>query len=120
MRIAINQGISENQLLEIISVFEKSVGKIEAESARKVFAEISGTKTTPAVPRDQNIDLVFPKGQTGPSLNMTGTVWVYSMLDHDSLMTTSVGNVTFEPVHARIGILISLVKFTHHERRRLS
>lgn len=50
----------------------------------------------PTAANAKDSDLIFPKGQTGPNPNMTGTVWVYNMLDHDSAMTNSVGNVTFE------------------------
>ncbi|HEY5745877.1 MAG TPA: carboxymuconolactone decarboxylase family protein [Chryseolinea sp.] len=97
MRIAIHQGISENQLVETISLLEKSVGKTEAETARKVLGEISGTPLTPSAADAKDSDLIFPKGQTGPNPNMTGTVWVYNMMGQDSVMTNSVGNVTFEP-----------------------
>jgi len=97
MRIAIHQGISENQHLEIASLFEMSVGKIEAEAARKVVAEISGNNVVPTTSSPKNSGLIFPQGQTGPNPNMTGTVWVYNILDHDTVMTNSVGNVTFEP-----------------------
>ena len=53
MRIAMNQGITETQLIELFSLFEKSIGKTEAESARKVYAEISGSKILPTTTSNQ-------------------------------------------------------------------
>ncbi|SHG43316.1 Cupin domain protein [Chryseolinea serpens] len=97
MRVAIRQGISENQLIEIISLLGESVGKTEIETARKVFGEISTTKLPPAAADTKDRELIFPKGQTGVNPNMTGTVWVYNLVRQDSVMTNSVGNVTFEP-----------------------
>lgn len=98
MRISMHQGITENQLLELLSLIEKSVGKTEAASARKVFAEISGSKTLPfATSTETNDHFIFPKGQKNPSPNMVGEVWLYNMVEKDSLNDTQVGNVTFEP-----------------------
>jgi len=96
-RIAIHQGISEGQLMELLSLFEKSLGKAEAESARKVFAEIAGTKIPAAATSPEpESNIVFSKGQKNPNPNMVGTVWLYGMVEADSLNRTQVGNVTFE------------------------
>ncbi|AYB35316.1 cupin domain-containing protein [Chryseolinea soli] len=97
MQIAIRQGISAGQLVELLALFEKFVGKTEAESARKVFAEISGAKISTTSTSDE-IDNkpIFSKGQKNPNPNMVGTVWLYSMVEADSLSQTQVGNVTFE------------------------
>ena len=96
-RIAIHQGISEEQLIELLSLLERSIGKTEAESARRVFAEIVGSKistTSTSVAIDNN--LIFSKGEKNPNPNMAGTVWLYHMVETDSLGHTQVGNVTFE------------------------
>lgn len=42
-------------------------------------------------------DTVFPKGQKNPNPNMVGMVWLYNMTDADSVHSTSVAHVTFEP-----------------------
>ncbi len=40
---------------------------------------------------------IFPKGVKGPSQFFTGTVWVYGLVQNDSIFTTLAGNVLFEP-----------------------
>jgi quercetin dioxygenase-like cupin family protein len=40
---------------------------------------------------------IFPKGQKAPERNFTGTVWVYSLIEADSIFNIPVANVTFEP-----------------------
>ncbi len=40
---------------------------------------------------------IFPKGVQGPSQFFTGTVWVYGLVENDSVYTTLAGNVLFEP-----------------------
>lgn len=67
--LAIRQGITEDQLSEAASLINKST----------------------------NSNLLFPKGQARLNPNMTGTVYVQNVIEHDSLMATSVGSVTFEP-----------------------
>lgn len=39
----------------------------------------------------------FPKGQKITNSNFTGTAWLHQMVIPDSLNSTQVGNVTFEP-----------------------
>jgi quercetin dioxygenase-like cupin family protein len=40
---------------------------------------------------------IFPKGQKAPERNFTGTAWVYSLIEADSVFNIPVANVTFEP-----------------------
>lgn len=42
-------------------------------------------------------DLVFPQGEKITNANFTGTAYLQSLIDADSLNSISVGNVTFEP-----------------------
>lgn len=42
-------------------------------------------------------NLVFPKGEKITNNNFTGTVYLQSLIDSDSINPNSVGNVTFEP-----------------------
>ncbi|KQT18498.1 cupin [Chryseobacterium sp. Leaf404] len=40
---------------------------------------------------------IFPKGEKGSSENFTGNAYNIGLVDADSLLTTAVGNVYFEP-----------------------
>ncbi len=42
-------------------------------------------------------DLVFPQGKKITNTNFTGTAYLQSLIEADSLNSISVGNVTFEP-----------------------
>lgn len=44
-----------------------------------------------------NQNLIFPKGEKITNNNFQGTAWLQPLVAQDSLNTTSVGNVTFEP-----------------------
>lgn len=41
--------------------------------------------------------LVFPRGEKITNKNFTGTAYLQMLIDADSLNSTSIGNVTFEP-----------------------
>lgn len=52
--------------------------------------------------QDRNTDKselneIFPKGQKGPSETFTGNAYNVGLVDADSILTTAVGNVYFEP-----------------------
>ena len=40
---------------------------------------------------------IFPIGQKAPQTNFTGSVWVFSLIEADSVFNIPVANVTFEP-----------------------
>jgi len=47
---------------------------------------------------DKNkLNEIFPKGQKGPSETFTGNAYNVGLVDLDSILTTAVGNVYFEP-----------------------
>lgn len=48
-----------------------------------------------AVKRSEN--LIFPRGEKITNDNFTGTVYLHSLMESDSLNPNNVGNVTFEP-----------------------
>jgi quercetin dioxygenase-like cupin family protein len=48
-----------------------------------------------AVQKSEN--LIFPKGEKITNDNFTGTVYLHSLIEGDSINPNSVGNVTFEP-----------------------
>ena len=55
-------------------------------------------KTQEKMKTDKNeLIEIFPKGQKGPSENFTGNVYNTGLVDADSIFTTAVGNVYFEP-----------------------
>ena len=43
------------------------------------------------------VDAIFPRGEKGSSENFTGNAYNYSLVSNDSIHTTLVGNVYFEP-----------------------
>ena len=44
-----------------------------------------------------NLNLIFPKGEPGPADNFTGKAWNIGLVENDSVYNTVVGNVYFEP-----------------------
>ncbi len=47
---------------------------------------------------DRNeLNAIFPQGEKGPSETFTGNAYHYGLVDDDSVFTTVVGNVYFEP-----------------------
>lgn len=55
---------------------------------------------TPNEPKDNAMSepaAIFPKGQQGAAELFTGKAWNYGLVGNDSIFTTLVGNVYFEP-----------------------
>jgi len=46
---------------------------------------------------EKSSSIIFPKGERITNNNFTGTVYLQSLIESDSLNPNSVGNVTFEP-----------------------
>ena len=46
---------------------------------------------------NKELNAIFPKGQKGPAENFTGNAYNFGLVDADSVLTTAVGNVYFEP-----------------------
>lgn len=44
-----------------------------------------------------NLNLIFPKGEPGPADNFTGKAWNIGLVENDSVYNTVVVNVYFEP-----------------------
>ena len=58
----------------------------------------SGPKNEKEMKIDRNeLIEIFPKGEKGPSKNFTGNAYNVGLVDPDSILTTAVGNVYFEP-----------------------
>lgn len=46
---------------------------------------------------NKELNAIFPKGEKGPEANFTGNAYNIGLVDVDSVFTTAVGNVYFEP-----------------------
>jgi len=46
---------------------------------------------------EKSTNIIFPKGEKITNNNFTGTVYLQSLIESDSINPNSVGNVTFEP-----------------------
>ena len=53
-------------------------------------------KTTKMESNDE-VQSIFPKGESGPAENFTGKAWNTGLVANDSMYNTLVGNVYFEP-----------------------
>jgi len=58
---------------------------------------VSCNNKQPDTAKEQNAELVFPKGDKITNNNFTGTAWLQMLVNKDSIYNTSIGNVTFEP-----------------------
>lgn len=45
----------------------------------------------------ETLNFIFPKGEEGPDKNFTGNAYNIGLVEADSVLTTAVGNVHFEP-----------------------
>lgn len=98
MRITLRLGVTEAALQQMLSLIETTVGKEEADAGRRVLSAITGSiavQTSGDSSRSRNA--IFPKGQEITNDNFIGTAWLQPLVAGDSLNSTSVGNVTFEP-----------------------
>mgnify|MGYP003409769632 CR=1 FL=1 len=56
------------------------------------------TRNQEEIKEDKNeLTEIFPKGEKGPSENFIGNAYHVGLVDADSTLTTTVGNVYFEP-----------------------
>lgn len=98
MRIALNIGLTESQLRQILSTIEVKVGKEEAIAGRKVLSAITNSTAVPNISdTTKNCNAIFPKGTRISNKNFTGTAWLEMLVTNDSTFNSSIGNVTFEP-----------------------
>ncbi len=116
--VSMYNGITEPQLNQFVAIVQIGVGAKEGEAANKALqavlnqkqtekagAKVVNSKAAVAIKEERtnsenataNSDLVFPKGEKITSKNFTGTTWLQSLVDSDSLNDIKVGNVTFAP-----------------------
>jgi len=58
---------------------------------------VACTNKQPEKAMTHQTELVFPKGDQITNNSFTGTAWLQMLVSNDSIYTTSIGNVTFEP-----------------------
>lgn len=58
---------------------------------------LSCTQQAPDQSQSADIQAIFPQGQKGPAELFTGTAYNYGLVPMDSIYTTLIGNVYFEP-----------------------
>lgn len=78
--IALNLGVTEEQLNHLLSIADKETAAMALKAGDKDTGNI-----------------LFPKGQRITNDNFAGSAWLQPVIAGDSLNATSVGNVTFEP-----------------------
>lgn len=98
MGITMGLGITETQLREMLSLIELKVGKEEADAGRWVLAAVTGSAAVQSLGDSlRSRNAIFPKGQKITHDSFIGTAWLQPLIAGDSLNSTSVGSVTFEP-----------------------
>jgi quercetin dioxygenase-like cupin family protein/alkylhydroperoxidase/carboxymuconolactone decarboxylase family protein YurZ len=97
MRIALNLGMNESELGEMLSIIEAKIGKEEADAGRRVLSAVTHSnawqKTTDATKTNN----IFTKGVRAPANHFTGIVWVNMLVQAQDQLDCSIGTVTFEP-----------------------
>ncbi len=76
---------------------KKNIMMVSAIGALSGLLSCGNSGTLPSDTGKKDADMVFPKGEKVSNDNFTGTVYVHSLIESDSLNQNSVGNVTFEP-----------------------
>ena len=97
MGIALNIGITEAQLEQLLSIIETNVSSTEAKAGRQVLSQVMNTRTSETNTDETTDTTLFPKGERITNDNFTGTAWLTSLVTADSTNDNAVGSVTFEP-----------------------
>lgn len=95
-RVGMHNGLTEAQLMKLVSVIQTTVGNKEGSTANAVLQSVLNPGSTTA-PVPQNSDILFSKGNRITNANFKGNAWLQPLADNDSTLGTQVGNVTFEP-----------------------
>lgn len=93
--VGIHNGLTTDQLSEIVTIIETNINKQRGNVARQVLQSVIDQKPYSAeTPPDEEI---FPTGQKIDTDNFIGTAWLNQLIQSDSSNKIQVGNVTFEP-----------------------
>lgn len=93
--VGIYNGLTVDQLSELVTMIETKAGKQRGDIARQVLQAVKDKKpyTASAKPKGDT----FATGEKVTNNNFTGNVWLQPLITTDSANLISVGNVTFEP-----------------------
>ena len=91
--IALNIGITEAQLEQLLSLIESRVGAAEAKAGREMLSQVISSNNTD----ETTSATIFPKGEKITNDNFVGTAWLTSLVTADSTNDNAVGSVTFAP-----------------------
>jgi len=115
MGLALNVGVTESQLQQLLTLIESNGGEAEARSgeellsqvlARQMDTEVGGMGGEQSDNREGQLGsgsgsqigtTVFPRGRRITSDNFTGSVWVEMLVTDEEVFGSRIGNVTFEP-----------------------
>ncbi|ULC60209.1 carboxymuconolactone decarboxylase family protein [Flaviramulus sp. BrNp1-15] len=104
MNICMLQGITSNQLQELLQVIEIHVDTRKITAAKQVLDELLETNTLSNTEITENepmkattSKLIFPKGKKITNTNFTGNAYLTVLIQADSINKNAVGSVTFEP-----------------------
>ena len=115
MGLALNVGLTESQLGQLLDLVQSNVGEAEAAAGRDALARALAWRADrmddvaggaegdqrAARPRSQSggqlASTVFPRGRRMTSDNFTGSVWVDMLVTDEEVFGARIGNVTFEP-----------------------
>ncbi|QJW89572.1 cupin domain-containing protein [Spirosoma taeanense] len=93
--VGLYNGLTEQQLTQLVSIIQTSVGINEGNAANQVLQTV--LKRTPRTKAIVQAATLFLKGEKITNSNFTGNAWLQQLIVSDSLNPTQVGSVTFEP-----------------------
>jgi alkylhydroperoxidase/carboxymuconolactone decarboxylase family protein YurZ/quercetin dioxygenase-like cupin family protein len=98
-RVGMHNGLTEAQLIQLVSIIQLRVGHTVGNAASIVLQTVlpPGRVTLSPVKLREAPDTVFSKGARITNTNFTGNAWLETLVGNDSIYKTQVGNVTFEP-----------------------
>jgi 4-carboxymuconolactone decarboxylase len=93
--VGIHNGLTRDQLSEIVAIIETDVSKQRGIVARNVLQSVIDQK--PYTTTARHGDEIFSAGEKINNDNFIGSVWLNQLIQSDSSNTLQIGNVTFEP-----------------------
>jgi len=115
MELALNVGVTESQLQQLLALIESNVGETEARSGQDLLSQVLASQMDPEAggmggeqsdnrgvelesgSGSQTANTIFPRGRRITSDHFTGSVWVEMLVTEEEVFGSRIGNVTFEP-----------------------
>ncbi|MBK8699229.1 MAG: carboxymuconolactone decarboxylase family protein [Saprospiraceae bacterium] len=93
--VGMHNGLTQDQLSELVTIIEKEVDTKRGEIARQILQSVIDQKPYKAdvIPYEP----IFEMGQKTSNDNFTGTIYHEPLIKADTANQVSIGNVTFEP-----------------------